>query len=269
MNRVQSKDGTSIAFTRRGEGPALILVDGALCYRESGPNEPLAEQLAPQFTVYTYDRRGRGESDQAGPYAIEREVEDIAALIGEAGGSAFLYGISSGAALALEAASRLPSVRMLALYEAPFVVEGSRPPVRDDYAAVMNRLLAAGKRGAAVKHFMRRGVGLPAFAVAIMPMMPAWKKLKAVAHTLPHDTMLTADYQRGKPLPAGQWSGAAVPTLVVYGGKSPAWLQAGMKSLAGVLPNAGLRMLEGETHIVKPGALAPVLASFYQESRRG
>lgn len=262
MNRVISKDGTAIACTKIGQGPALLLVDGALCYRDSGPNGPLAELLSAHFTVFTYDRRGRGESDGGKPYAIEREVEDINALIGLAGGPVFLYGISSGAALALEAAKRLPSIRKLVLYEAPFVVDASRPPVPEDYASTSEKLLGADRRGAAVKHFMRKGVGLPAPVVAMMPMMPAWSKLKGVAHTLPYDTELTAKFQQGNPLPANYWSSAAMPILAVYGSKSPAWMKNGMKALANALPQAGVRVLEGETHIVKPRSLAPVIVEF-------
>ena len=130
MPTVISKDGTPIAFERSGSGPALILVDGALCYRAFGPMPQLAALLARDFTVYTYDRRGRGESGLTAPFAVEREVEDIAALLEEAGGAACVYGISSGAALALEAANRSPGIRKLALYEAPFIVDGSRPPSR-------------------------------------------------------------------------------------------------------------------------------------------
>lgn len=263
MNRVISKDGTSIAYTRIGYGPVLILVDGALCYRASGPNGPLAEQLSPYFTVYTYDRRGRGDSSETKPYAIEREVEDIAALIEEAGGSAYLYGISSGAALALEAAKRLSSVKKLVVYEAPFVVDNSRAPVPDDYASTFDKLLAANRRGAMVKHFMRKGVGLPAIATVMMPLMPAWTKLKAVAHTLPYDTLLTESFQQGKPLPADYWSSVKIPTLVVYGGKSPAWMQNGMKALAKTLPQAALLVLPGATHLVKPQSLAPLMKEYY------
>src|SRR5262245_53932823 len=125
---VTSRDGTTITYNRAGSGPALILVDGALCTREKGPNGPLAQQLADQFTVHWYDRRGRGDSTDTAPYAVEREIEDLAALIADAGGSAHLYGISSGGVLALEAALRGLPVEKLALYEAPLVVDDSRPP---------------------------------------------------------------------------------------------------------------------------------------------
>jgi pimeloyl-ACP methyl ester carboxylesterase len=265
MNKVISKDGTTIVYDKVGKGPAIILVDGALCHRTSGPNGPLAAQLAERFTVYTYDRRGRGESDDKKPYAIEREVEDIEAIIQAAGGSVYVYGISSGAALALEAAMRLPTIKKLALYEAPFIVDDSRSAVPDNYLTQLNELLASNNRSAAVKHFMRKGVGLPAPIVAIMQIMPAWKRLKAVAHTLPYDTILTIDHQGGKPLPADRWHAVAAPTLVIAGGKSHAWMRNAMQALTNALPGAKHRTLEGQTHIVKPTALAPVLTEFYTE----
>ncbi|SFJ56010.1 Pimeloyl-ACP methyl ester carboxylesterase [Paenibacillus sp. UNC496MF] len=265
MKEVISKDGTNIAYDKVGNGPALILVDGALCYRDSGPNRPLAALLAQHFTVITYDRRGRGDSGDKKPYSIEREVEDIEALIVEDGGAVFVYGISSGAALALEAAKRIPAIRRVALYEAPFVVDNSRPPVPDGYLLEMNELLSSGRRGAAVKYFMSKGVGVPAIFVAMMQFMPAWSKLKAVAHTLPYDTLLTVEQQKGKPLPASQWSSVTVPVLVVEGSKSPVWMRNAMRALANVLSHAKYRTLEGQTHIVKPAALAPVLTAFFNE----
>jgi Predicted hydrolases or acyltransferases (alpha/beta hydrolase superfamily) len=264
MKEVVSKDGTRIAYDKIGSGPALILVDGALCYRASGPNGPLAALLSPHFTVITYDRRGRGDSSDKKPYAIEREIEDIEALIGEAGGSAFVYGISSGAALALEAAARIPAIRKLALFEAPFIVDSSRSPLPNDYLQKMNEWLALGRRGAAVKYFMSKGVGVPALFVAMMPFMPAWSKLKAVAHTLPYDTLLTMDYQKGTPLFPNRWSSISVPVLVTDGGKSPVWMRKAMRALAEFLPHSQYRTLEGQTHIVKPAALAPVLTEFFK-----
>jgi pimeloyl-ACP methyl ester carboxylesterase len=263
MNKVISKDSTSIAYDKLGKGLPLILVDGALCYRASGPNTPLAALLAQHFTVFTYDRRGRGESDEMKPYSVEREVEDIEALIQEAGGSAYVYGISSGAALALEAAMRLPSIKKVALYEAPFVVDNTRSSVPEDYLKQLNTLLDSNNQGGAVKFFMRKGVGVPAIFVFMMQFMPVWSKLKAVAHTLPYDTILTVDNQRGKPLPVDHWTSVTVPSLVVVGGKSPAWMLNSMQSLSNILPNAKFRTLEGQTHIVKPTALAPVLREFF------
>lgn len=265
MSKVKSNDGTLITYEKIGSGAPLVLVDGALCSRRNGPNGPLAALLRQHFTVYTYDRRGRGESGDTAPYHIDREIEDLAAIIGEAGGSACVYGISSGAALALEAASHLDSIKKLALYEAPFVTDSSRMPVSDDYFEQLRQLVASGRRGAAVKLFMRKGVGVPAPFVAIMPLMPAWTKLKAVAHTLPYDTLLTIDHQNGQAETLSRWSGVSVPTLVAVGGKSPKWMQSSMRSLANVLPHAKLQTLEGQTHIIKPAVLAPVLHNYFAE----
>jgi pimeloyl-ACP methyl ester carboxylesterase len=263
MNKVVSADGTTIAFDRAGEGPPLILVDGAFGSRKFGPNGKLAEQLASRFTVYIYDRRGRGESSDTAPFSVQREVEDIAALVKEAGGTSFLYGISSGATLALEAANSGIGVSKLALYEAPFVVDGTRAPVPDSYAGRIDDMLARDRRGDMVKTFMTEAVGMPAIGVAFMRLMPAWSGLKKVAHTLPYDAAVTVDFQRGKPLPADHWSGVTMPTLVIGGGKSPQWMRNGVAALAGVLPDARHHVIEGQTHLVKPKALAPVLENFF------
>ncbi|HET6703464.1 alpha/beta hydrolase [Amycolatopsis sp.] len=261
MTTTISADGTKIAYTRAGSGPALVLVDGAMCYRGSSPNDALAKELAAHFTVYTYDRRGKGGSGDTGPYAVEREVEDLAAIVKEAGGEVFLFGISSGVALALEAAPGLP-VRKLALYEPPFIVDGTRPRVPDGYVARLDQALKEGKRGKAVKMFMTEGVGLSGAMVAMMRIMPFWPKLKRVAHTLPYDTAMVIDHQAGKPLPAA-WPEVKVPALVIDGGRSPGWMRNGVASLAKVLPSAEYRTLPGQTHIVKAAALAPVLKEFF------
>jgi pimeloyl-ACP methyl ester carboxylesterase len=264
METVRSTDGTPIAFDRAGSGPAIILVDGALCYRASGPMAPLAKLLAPHFTVFTYDRRGRGDSGDTAPYAVEREVEDIDALIRAAGGSAFVFGISSGAALTLEAANRGLAVRIkkLALYEAPFIVDDTRAPVPADFVRQLDRLLTAGRRGDAVRLFMK-AVGVPTFFVALMRFMPAWSRLKAIAHTLPYDMTIVLDNQRGKPLPITRWTSSTAPTLVVAGSKSPAWMRNAMQALARVVPNAKHYTLDGQTHMVSAKALAPVLVEFF------
>lgn len=265
MSTVVSKDGTRIGSDVTGDGPPLILVDGALCYRKSGPNGDLAAELASRFTVYTYDRRGRGESTDTQPYDVQREVEDIAALIEAAGGSALLYGISSGAALALEAARAGLPIERLALYEASFVVDDTRKLAADDYADRIDRLVAADQGSDVVKTFMREGVGLPAILVALMRLMPAWKTMTSLAHTVPYDTALTFDKQRGKALPAEQWSGLAMPVLVVAGSKSPTWMRNAMHALAEAVPGARHHTLPGQTHLVKAAALAPVLADFFSE----
>jgi pimeloyl-ACP methyl ester carboxylesterase len=265
MEQVTSKDGTKIAFDRSGEGPPVILVGGALNTRSFGPNGSLAPLLAERFTVINYDRRGRKDSSDTQPWAAEREIEDIEVLIGAAGGSACAFGISSGAALALEAANRGLAIEKLALYEAPFVVDDGRPPVPDDYLERLRNLVASDRRGDAVRLFMREGVGLPAVFVAVMRVMPAWSKLKAVAHTLPYDATIVYDYQKGRPLPEGRWASATMPTLVAVGGKSPAWMRNAMGELADVLPNARHHTLEGQTHIVKAEALVPVLVEFFED----
>ena len=260
--QATSRDGTRIGFNRIGSGPPLILVDGALCYRRMGPGEPLAKALAPHFTVLTYDRRGRGESGDTPPYSIAREIEDLEALIREAGGSASVFGVSSGAVLALEAANRLSSIKRLALYEAPFIVDDSRPLISREYWEEISQLAESGRRSEAVKQFLR-AVGVPSVFVALMPLMPAWSRLKSVAHTLRYDGALVQDYQQGRPLSGARWSDVTMPTLVMDGGKSPAWMRNGTRMLAGVLPNAQYRTLPGQTHMVQAKAHAPVLTEFF------
>lgn len=264
MSTLISNDGTFIAYEKRGTGPAVILVDGALCHRAFGPARPLAKLLSEHFTVYAYDRRGRGESGDTRPYAVEREVEDIEALVKEAGGSAYLYGISSGGMLALEAAAQIGGVRRLAIYEVPMIVDDTHPPRPDDYLATMDGLVAANRPGDAVKLFMRT-VGMPGFMVALFPLMPAWKKLKAVGATLPNDFRILGDSGSGKPLPADRWARATVSTLVMDGGKSPTYMRNAQRQLAQVLQNAEYRTLEGQTHMLKPEAVAPALVEFFRD----
>jgi pimeloyl-ACP methyl ester carboxylesterase len=260
--KLFSKDGTAIVFDRIGGGPPVILVDGALCYRALGASRPLAKLLARHFTVFTYDRRGRGDSGDTAPYTVEREVEDIEALVNEAGGAAFVWGISSGAVLALEATNRLTGIKKVALYEAPFIVDGSHPATKDDWIRI-NEAVAANRRNDAVKFFLKL-VGLPAFIIALMRLMPVWPKLKAVAHTIPYDGAIVQDNQRGESLPANRWTCVTVPTLVMEGGKSPGWIRQANRSLANVLPNAKHCTLEGQTHMVKAEALAPILVEFFK-----
>lgn len=258
---TRSKDGTAIAYEAWGEGPPLLLVDGALCYRDSGPSRKVAEALAQRFKVYTYDRRGRGESGDAPPYAVEREVEDIEALIEAAGGSAHVCGFSSGAALALEAARRGASIKRLALYEPPFIVDDSRPPMAPDYEARLRELLAAGRRGDMVRLFMRQ-VGMPRVLIAASRFMPVWSKLTAIAHTLSYDAAVMGGMQAGTPLPAERWANVTVPTLALVGGKSGDWMRHGIQQLVERVPSAERYELPGQTHMVKAKALAPVLVEF-------
>jgi pimeloyl-ACP methyl ester carboxylesterase len=256
---ISSADGTRIAYETTGSGPALILVDGALCHRAFGPSRKLATALAGHFTVTIYDRRGRGDSGPGTPWALEREVEDLAGLIEAAGGEAAVFGISSGAALALEAADRLPGVTALAVYEPPFVVDPSGNVVPDDF---VQRLEAADRPGA-LKLFMRR-VGTPRTFTAIMPLLPMWSKLKAVAHTLPNDFRILGADAAGRPLPADRWPRISAPVLAMAGGKSPEWMRTSAQAVADVVGGA-YATLPGQTHMVKPQALVPELIEFFAQ----
>ena len=260
MKKVLSRDGTPIAFERFGAGPALILVDGALCSRAFGPMPKLAPLLARHFTVYMYDRRGRGESGDTKPYAKEREVEDIAALIKEAGGSAFVVGLSSGAALALDAAASGLGITKLVAYEPPFVSDDFGRTAAPNHEAQLNRLIAAGRRGDAVRYFMRQMVGVPAVFVAIMRVMfGVWRKLEAVAHTLPYDAAVLGDFT----VPRQRLASITVPTLAVNGEKTDVRLRHAVQAVAAAVPGAQRRTLKGQTHNVAPKALTPVLLEFF------
>ena len=258
---VLSRDGTPIACERRGQGHALILIDGALCLRTMGPSGPLAKALENSFTVFRYDRRGRGDSGDTAPYAVEREVDDIEAVLGAAGGEAYVWGMSSGAMLALMAATRLAGIRKLVLYEAPLIVDDSRKTTQADWATI-RAAIAQGRRGDAVTAFLK-SVGMPGLLILFMKLTPIWPKLKAVADTLPHDGAIVAGDQLGKPLDPARWASVNVPTLVTDGGKSPAWMRHGNKALADALPNASYRTLAGQNHMLKAAAHVPVLKAFF------
>jgi pimeloyl-ACP methyl ester carboxylesterase len=260
MGRVTSKDGTTIAFDQSGQGPAVILVGGALSDRSAA--RPLAALLAPHFSVFGYDRRGRGDSGDTPPYAVAREVEDIEALIDEAGGSACVFGMSSGAVLALEAARRLPITR-LALYEPPFIVDDTRAAVPEDYLKQLNELVSAGRRGDAVEYFMTKAVDMSSEYVAQMRSAPFWQGMEARAHTLAYDGAIMENMLSGHPLPADRWASVTVPTLVMDGGASPAWAHHGVQAIVDILPHAQRRTLAGQTHAVAPEVLAPVLEEFF------
>jgi pimeloyl-ACP methyl ester carboxylesterase len=267
MSTVTSSDGTVIDYERSGDGPPLILVDGAFCSRAFGPMPALARLLAKHFTVYLYDRRGRGRSGDTAPYAVEREIDDIEALIDVAGGSAHLYGASSGAVLAMRATSALPGkVRRLAVYEPPLVVDKSRPLPPADYRQRVDQMIANGRNGDAVKFFMTAVVNGPAFLAVVMPLMPVWSKLKAVAPTLRYDFAVLGDVMRGEPIPEEfrkMLAGIDVPTLVGDGGKSPVWMHNGVQAVANGIGQTRRVTLPGQTHQVKAGALAPALIDFF------
>ena len=268
---VASKDGTRIAYGTQGQGPTVVLVDGAFCHRGFGPMPKLAPLLADRFTVVTYDRRGRGESGNGAAYAVEREVEDLAALIQANGGRASLVGLSSGAALALRAAAAGLPVDRLALYEPPLVVRDAPAPRPPDNADAIRALVAQERRSDAVKLFMRT-VGVPRFGIAMMRLIPGvWGKLTAVAHTLPHDFAVLGDTGADKPMPPELVEAMAqvkAPTLALVGGKSPAYMQHAVRAVAAGVPGARSRTLPGQTHNVAPKALAPALAEFLAEDAR-
>ncbi|MFI7453552.1 alpha/beta fold hydrolase [Nonomuraea sp. NPDC049714] len=253
MPTVTSADGTTIAYERTGDGPPLILVDGAMCHRAAGPMRPLAALLRDTFTVHLYDRRGRGESSDTRPYAVAREVEDLQALIARAGGEEYVYGLSSGAALALATAAAGPGITGLALYEPPFLADaGSR---NEAYTERLHELLDAGRRGDAVALFMTH-VGIPEQVIAGIRSQPGWATLEAIAPTLAYDDEILAD-------PRHLASAITVPALLLAGGASPHGLQQAAKATADALPTAEHRTLDGQTHDVAPEALAPVLTEFF------
>jgi pimeloyl-ACP methyl ester carboxylesterase len=213
-------------------------------------------------------RRGRGDSDEAGPFTVQREIEDIAALVQVAGGQASLWGWSSGGALALRAVGAEIGVERLMVYDTPFMVDPDGKFPTRDYGERLDELLAAGDRSGAVKHFMRNAIGIPAPFVALMPLMPMWKGIKACAHTLGYDwAALGAHNMCGAPLQRDEWASVTCPTLVVHGSRSPSSLQSGSRALAAVLPNAELRMLPGQNHNVSAKAIVPVLGEFLLADR--
>lgn len=266
QKNVTSKDGTIIAYEQTGTGPVVILVAAALADR--GGTTRLAKHLAEHFTVINYDRRGRGKSTDTRPYAVQREVEDIEALIDANGGPAFVFGSSSGSALALEAASKLGSkVKKLFMYEPPFIVDNSRPPIPSDFSSQVSELVSAGRRDDAVKLFFAKGIGIPNFAVTLMRLlMPGWSKMAGRAHTIPYDLAVLAGTQEGKPLPAKRWVDTTAPTLVVVGSKSESFFHSGAKALTEILPNAQYRSLQGQGHsavLMAPKAIADAMEQFF------
>ncbi|OXM14474.1 alpha/beta fold hydrolase [Paenibacillus herberti] len=267
MYSLISKDGTQIAYDKVGQGPALVLVTGAFSYRKFPALIQLAELLSDRFTVYTYDRRGRGDSGDANFYAIEREIEDLKAVLDAAGGSAGVWALSSGAMLALKAAAGGASITRLALHEPPLVVEpGDRKPPAD-FAVKVKELIAENRREEAIKYFMTKGMGAPSFVVTMMRLMPGvWSNLMAVAPTLPYDAALLDGYMDGKPLSASEWSRVIIPTLVIEGTESPSSLRHGAQALARVLPNAKLRSGKGLGHTKKLNSrlISTELSTFFE-----
>jgi pimeloyl-ACP methyl ester carboxylesterase len=259
VNRVTSKDGTSIAYDRHGSGPAVILVG------DRSENAPLAVELAEHFTVYNYDQRGRGDSGDTLPYAVAREIEDIEALIAEAGGSAHLYGVSAGGALVLEAAAAGVAVDRLAVYEVPYGLADT-PQQWRAYVDELQALLSEGRRGDAFALFMRTA-GSPEDDIAAARNSPLWPALEAIAHTRVYGAACLGD---GVP-PTGRLAKIEQPTLVVTGTTldphmsrlRPGVFQQAADAIAASIPNAQRHTLQGQTHMVDPKAIAPVLEQFF------
>jgi pimeloyl-ACP methyl ester carboxylesterase len=256
METVTSKDGTTIAFDRLGSGPPVVLVCGGSVDRTA--DAAIAQELASDFTVFNYDRRGRGDSGDTLPYAIDREVEDIEAVIEAAGGSAFLWGSSSGAVLALIAAESVP-VTKLALWEPPFIPDDlPRPP--EDQVSQYETMVAEGRRGDAVEYFMTKIIGMPAEVVAGARTQPWWAATEALAHTLAYDARIMGDYS----IPKDRAASVKVPTMVIAGGADFPWMRQTAETLAAALPDGQVRILVGQGHDVDPGVLAPVLREFFK-----
>jgi pimeloyl-ACP methyl ester carboxylesterase len=259
---VISKDGTRIAYDKTGTGPALILIGGALSDRKGGAE--LAKLLAPHFTVYTYDRRGRGDSTDTPPYSIKREIEDLEALIDAAGGSARVYGKSSGAALSLHASAALGSkITKLAVYEAPYNEADGAAREWKDFRTKLDALLAADQRAEAVAAFLEF-VGAPAEAVMKMKTSPAWDGMQAMAPTLAYDNALLGD---DRAVPTTVAARIKVPTLVMDGGASlqqMPFMKPTADKIAKAIPSAQRQTLEGQAHDASAKALAPILLKFFQ-----
>jgi pimeloyl-ACP methyl ester carboxylesterase len=255
-----SADGTPIVFDRRGSGPAVVLVHGAFTGRGHPTLTGVATALAPWFTLFDYDRRGRGDSGDTAPYAVEREIEDLAAVMAAAGGAAMVFGGSSGGALALEAAARLPEVVKLAVWEPPYHVSPDAPDLPDDFGARLAELVREGRRGAAVELFMVAAAQVPAELVADMRASPSWADLEALAHTLAYEAAVMGP---GSELPSRRIATVDRPALVLNGELSPSWMAAAGRAVAGALPQAAHRVLEGQAHGVAPEALVPELLEFF------
>ncbi|MGW4201430.1 alpha/beta fold hydrolase [Streptomyces sp. NPDC004726] len=256
LGKVQSGDGTVIAYERRGEGPSVVLVSGALS--TAATESALASLLASRFSVFTYDRRGRGGSGDAAPYAVEREIEDLAAVIEEAGGSARVHGMSSGGVLALRAAAAGLPIDRLSLYEPPFDPTARPGGAPREFVVRTREHVAAGEPGAALALFLAE-VGVPAEVMEQMRHSPVWADLESVAHTLPYDYEVMGDGS----IPVCLLHEVAVRAMVVDGGASPQGMREAARSAASALPRGCHRTLTGQTHEVAPHVLAPVLEEFF------
>ena len=256
MNTAISADGTTIAFDRYGGGPPIIMTAGAFNTRST--TEPLGRALQQRFTVLNYDRRGRGDSGDTTPYAVDREIEDLGALIAAAGGAAAVFGYSSGATLVLKAAAAGLAITHLVLYEPPFNPDDSYPLLPAGLAGQLTELVDAGRRGEAVELYQTQAVGIPEDVVAQMRHAPFRPGLEAIAHTLVYDAMIVGD----RSLPAELIASIETPALVISGEQSPPFLRAAAQAVAQALPHGRLSTLPGQGHDISPEATAPLIAEF-------
>jgi len=255
---VASKDGTKIAYETVGDGQVVVLILGALNSRNSGAS--LAKLLASRFTVVSYDRRGRGSSTDAAPYSPQREVEDIEALAGAVGGPICLYGHSSGGALALEASIKLRKhVKKLAIYEVPYALDGNAREAAKEYYRTLRKLLTSRRNGDAVALFIR-SVGVSDKQIQAMKHMPMWRGLERLAPTLAYDSEVLGE---GHSLPVALLSRVTTPTLVMHGSAGAPSMRDAARAISEAIPGAQFRALAGQTHGVRPKALAPVLKEFF------
>lgn len=265
---VTSMDGTTIAYSAWGDGEPIIIIDGATAYRATTPeNEQVAKLLADEFCVINYDRRGRGGSGDTAPYAVEREFEDLAAIIEQAaaGRPVTVFGWSSGGHLALNAANSGVPMERLAVFEPPVVVDDSRPPLPADYVERLDEAVASGRRGDAVALFMTAAAGLPEEVVSGMRESEMWSGLEAIAHTIAYDGRNLGDTMSGKPLRADLWHKVDLPVLVMHGTGTWPFLIAGSQAVAGQLRTATLKPVPGENHSTTPEVLAAALREFMKE----
>ncbi|MFD0024887.1 alpha/beta fold hydrolase [Streptomyces sp. NPDC058382] len=256
MDKTLSRDGTLIAYRRRGEGRPLILVGGALATART--EAPLARLLAPRLHVVTYDRRGRGDSGDSAPYAVEREIEDLSAVAEAVGDRPSVFGVGAGGALALEAQAAGLPIDLLAVYEPPYTPGEAGLVFKARCTARLHRLLSAGDRGGAVELFLS-ATGVPAGLIARMRSAPLWRNLESVAHTLAYDDALLGDGS----VPAERFASVTARTLVVSGGSSASAARAATRLLADALPRGRHRTLTGQTRELAPQVIAPVLAEFF------
>ena len=256
---VTSADGTVIAVGQSGAGPAVVLVQGALNNRADPVMSGLAAGLSRRLTVFSYDRRGRGDSGDTQPYAVEREIEDLTAVLALAAGPVAVFGGSSGAGLALRAAAWHPAVTRLALWEPPYHVDATAPRLPGDFAEELDRLATAGRGGDAVELFLVRAAQLRPEDVAAMRAHPSWTGLAATARSLAYEARVMGP---GNALPGELLAGITQPALVLNGGASPAWMRRAGQAVADAMPAAVRQVLEGQTHAVAPDVIVPVLLEF-------